>query len=474
MTQTLISIDRSMIAGALLALCAFCHPPVTAAELPHSSPVVEGCTFTSEEREAIARWLDRHAVEIAISSHAKENGKDAGVGSIARALDRGSIIGLGEATHGSQEEQVVRYKLVRALIAAGKVSVLAIEANRLPVEALDRYIRGEPGDLARIMSDPALFAVLRTEEFVRMLQWLRQWNSQSGEPPVTIVGVDIQDPSNELREAFALVGGEPNNEKVARFREVAAPLLADERAKLADWLSASTYAQHKEQLRNARALRDFLATDMPMQPRALMLVENALAGLEAFEYYPADARSMAIPPDFVGRRDRAIARNVRAAAGHGRLIFLAHDTHVIAAPASYRNITAPSVGGYLRETLGMQYLAVNFAWGDGAVKAIDLSGSNIRSTPGPGAPIRVEVRLPAAEDGDLAFLLNGTEADSFWFKPDWLPTVPWGAKLRNCPMGRRWVGAAIDPAMWYKTKGFHALGEGTDVLILIKRLSPSL
>ncbi|QDH33667.1 erythromycin esterase family protein [Porphyrobacter sp. YT40] len=471
MTRLLPLGGRPAVSGALLALCVIAHPPTAARGAPQAPPLLQECTFSVEERAAIARWLDGHAVGIAIPRHAPDDGQDAGATRMAEALERGSIIGLGEATHGSQEEQVVRFGLVRALVSAGKVSVIAIEANRLPSEALNRYIGGEPGDLARIMADPALFDVLRTDEFTRLLQWLRRWNSKSGHPRITLVGVDVQDPANELRTALAMVADGPDHDKVARLRQIAGPLLADEAAKLADWLSAATYAQHQEQLRNARALRDFIRAEMPRQRRALMLVENAVAGLEAFEYYPVDARSMAIPPDFVGRRDRAIARNVQAAAEQGRLVFLAHDTHVVAAPASYRHITAPSVGSDLRQKLGTQYVTVNFAWGTGAVKAIDLSALN---SPGGKMPNRTEVRLPAAEEGDLAFLLKGSSAQSFWFRPDWLPAVSWGSKLRDCPMGRRWVGAAIDPAAWDTTKGLHALSKGTDLLVWIRDISPSL
>jgi erythromycin esterase len=465
---------RIVDAGALLALSASFAPAALAAPWSQAAPVAQSCVFTPEERAAIARWLDTNAVAISTSHEAEAGGGGSGVGvaGIARAIDRASIVGLGEATHGSQEEQVVRFELVRALVAAGKVSTIALEANRLPLEALNQYIQGGLGDPVRAMSSPAFFATLRTDEFVGLLQWLRQWNSEHPERAVTIVGVDIQDPANELRAALALVENGLQGGRVAQFRKAADPLLAERGAKLADWLSASSYDQHQAQIRNARALRDFIATDMPAQRRALMLVQNALAGLEAFEYYPADARSMPIPPDFIGRRDRAIARNVQAASDDGRLIFLAHDTHVIAAPASYRSVTAPSVGGYLRDVLGAKYVSVNFAWDEGAVSAIDLSASNSLSLPGATTPSRSAVSLPSAEHGDLAFLLKEAKADSFWFKPEWLPPVPWGSKLRTCPLGRRWVGAAIDPGTWRNTQGLHALGSGTDVLIWIGSLSP--
>tara|TARA_R100000049_G_C1955416_1_gene108997 strand:- start:6544 stop:8025 length:1482 start_codon:yes stop_codon:yes gene_type:complete len=476
-TQARSALDRLVAAGAL-ALFVFCPPTAFAAPSPQAAPVAQSCTFTREERAAIARWLDTHAVAIAAyhgvgsGARADEDGREAGIVGLAEAIDRASIVGLGEATHGSQEEQIVRFELVRALVAAGKVSTIAIEANRLPIEALNQYIHGGPGDLAVAMSAPALFATLQTDEFVGLLHWLRRWNDRHPERAVTIVGVDIQDPANELRAALALVENGPQSERVAQFRKAAAPLLAHGRERLADWLSASTYEQHQAQIRNARALRDLIATAMPTRHRALMLVENVVTGLEAFEYYPADARSMPIPEDFIGRRDRAIARNVQTARGDGRLIFLAHDTHVIAAPASYQSVTAPSVGGYLREALGAKYMSVNFAWGEGAVSAIDLSGPRSPSLSGAGKLSRSVLRLPSAEHDDLPFLLNAAEADSFWFKPEWLPTAQWGAKLRTCPLGRRWVGAAIDPGAWRNTQGLHALSRGTDVLVWIRELSP--
>ena len=475
MTQPVGPLYRVVAAGALLALSASFAPAAFAAPSSQAAPVAQSCVFTPEERAAIARWLDANAVAISASHKAEsgEGGSGAGVAGIARAIDGASIVGLGEATHGSQEEQVVRFELVRALVAAGKVSTIALEANRLPVEALNQYIQGGLGDPVHAMSSPAFFATLRTDEFVGLLQWLRQWNSEHPERAVAIVGVDIQDPANELRAAFALVENGPQGGPVAKFRTAADPLLAERGARLADWLSASSYVQHQAQIRNARALRDFIATAMPTQHRALMLVQNALAGLEAFEYYPADARSMPIPPDFIGRRDRAIARNVEAASGDGRLIFLAHDTHVIAAPASYRSVTAPSVGGYLREALGPKYVSVNFAWDEGAVSAIDLSGPGSSSLIEVAAPSRSALSLPSAEHGDLGFLLDAAQADSFWFKPEWLPTARWGGKLRTCPLGRRWVGAAVDPRVWRNTQGRHALGSGTDVLVWIRTLSPA-
>ena len=66
------------------------------------------------------------------------SGADASSGELAPIADRLSaarVIGLGEATHGSHEDQLLKAGLIKELVRRHGVTVVALEANRDAVPA---------------------------------------------------------------------------------------------------------------------------------------------------------------------------------------------------------------------------------------------------------------------------------------------------------------------------------------------------
>ncbi|MBI1302695.1 MAG: hypothetical protein GC172_02760 [Phycisphaera sp.] len=81
------------------------------------------------------------------------------------ALDGARIVGLGEATHGTHEDALLKTQLILALIDAGAVDTLYLEANRAGAAQLDAFIRSQEGDVAAAVRGSAIFRVLKTEAF---------------------------------------------------------------------------------------------------------------------------------------------------------------------------------------------------------------------------------------------------------------------------------------------------------------------
>jgi erythromycin esterase-like protein len=87
-----------------------------------------------------------------------------------------TIIGLGEATHGTAEFVQARGELTLALIRSASVRLLLFEVDAISASALDDYVNGADVDLAKAL--PALgFWITDTYEFRRFLELVRQYNA---------------------------------------------------------------------------------------------------------------------------------------------------------------------------------------------------------------------------------------------------------------------------------------------------------
>ncbi len=122
---------------------------------------------------------------------------------LADSLSDATLVGLGEATHGTHEFVTLRDGLVRSLVADHGFRLLALEVGFAESLALDRYVREGDGDPEAALCDLGLW-VWATEELRALLEWLRSFNE--GRPAgdrVRVLGFDapsVSAPAAGLRE----------------------------------------------------------------------------------------------------------------------------------------------------------------------------------------------------------------------------------------------------------------------------------
>lgn len=103
-----------------------------------------------------------------------------------------TIVGLGEATHGSHELFKVRCQLTKSLIMSMNFKVIAIEAGFQECANLNEYISTGAGDVEKLIKDLHQWFWQR-EEMLKFIEWLRHYNEGKKEhEKVEIFGFDMQ------------------------------------------------------------------------------------------------------------------------------------------------------------------------------------------------------------------------------------------------------------------------------------------
>lgn len=104
------------------------------------------------------------------------------------------IIGLGEATHGTHEFFVYKHRLVKLLTTKADFKIFVIEADFAGSQTMNNYILHGEGDPLNALYNMGV-GVWMTNEFVAMVEWMRQYNStQKPENKIRFYGSDMQNP----------------------------------------------------------------------------------------------------------------------------------------------------------------------------------------------------------------------------------------------------------------------------------------
>lgn len=444
-------------------------------ELPDLTPA------TAEEEAAAVDWIRASGVGFDPSAY-----DAATLAPLAQRLGGARVIGIGEATHGSHQDQAFKAALIRQLVASNQIEVLILEANREPALAFDRYVREGIGDPAAVMQTPAFFRIWKNDEFAGLLLWLRHWN-RTAERKVRIVGVDVQDGGRDAAAALALAERH-DPAAAARVRADLAPLIAamdKPRTRFVDWLIDAERAETERAATGAAALDAWFeaapaaARADPGFAEARWAARTAHQAFMAFEFERADADKSKADAAYFARRDRYMGENALAMLEPGeRGALWAHDMHVLEdLPDIAKAVGFVTVGTVLREKLGEDYATVGFTWSQGAFRATlvpegaDFTRASQRQTLEP-------FNLPNNRPGELGHVFDRTGHMAMWIDLARRPAEGPVARWTGRPYWRGWSGWVANPENWQVTS-FESgdvplpVSMGHDVIVWFKTISPS-
>lgn len=442
-----------------------------AAALPFGAAAAD---IPKADEKAAIRWLK-------VSAHSFSSA-DASANELLPLADRlvtAQVIGVGEATHGSHEDQAFKASLIKTLVQQGQLRYLVLEANRQIGSDLDDYVAGRGGDLPTLLRSPSFFRIWRDEEFAGLILWLRAWNVQS-DRPVRIIGIDCQDAGVDAQSALRFVAA--HDAPLARSFDGAfgSLLAAGDPPRFPVWSTSAAAREYGSAMQASRRLLDLFETHRdtwaadPGYGEAAYAAKTAWQAFSAFELEGArgdpDKNGMA----YFGRRDRYMAANMQERLEGRRGVFWAHDEHVIADlpatdkwPADYT-----WVGREMRQALGDKYQTVTFAWSRGEFRAQSSSGDH-------GGDVThrkplVPQHFPSDRQGDLGGLLIRIGPERFWVDLRELPHEPWVPSFASTPWFRGWAGWEVDPSEWDIGGDARAsLRPATDILVWFKQITPS-
>jgi len=302
----------------------------------------------------VRRWIKAKAVPL-LSVYPGRGFED--LEALKNLIGDASVVGLGEATHGTSEFFRLKHRLIEFLAERMGFSVVCVEASLVSASAINDYVLTGQGDpsilLGRLGSN-----VHNTEEFLSLIKWLRIYNRNPlHRTKIKFYGFDMNNPLPAYAEAKDwLERNDPDGarfldfsqrslespERTAKLKSVCEQLIARLDARKAEKPGDDDSAERERQRQNLRLLIQW-------------------------------GQKLADPFGGVSPRDKAMAENVRWICGRepgAKLIVWAHNSHVGLREGSLN--PGNPMGWHLRKVLGSGYVAVGFTFREGGFSALDF------------------------------------------------------------------------------------------------------
>jgi erythromycin esterase len=324
---------------------------------------------------------------------------------LATAVADTSVVGLGEATHGTREFDVLRRRLVQRLVTEQGLRAVAVEDNLASLQAADDYVRRGEGSLDEAMASFLHGFPFATREMRALLEWLRQFNS--GRPPddrVGVYGFDIQASAPLATTVRSYI-----DQVDAEF----AATVADQLSPIANGPTYN-FRLDTSTIETGRQTVTDLRERLEAERAAYVAASSELAWERAYRSLrglDSSLRMAATPSDDtvqrVERRDRAMADNVARlveTAPGDAVAAWAHNSHVRRTAATWLPTSdrPKTMGGFLADRYGSGYYALGATFGTGTVTARGTDGT----------VSQFEVSEPAT--GSLAEILVAVDPPQFF------------------------------------------------------------
>jgi erythromycin esterase len=325
-------------------------------------------------------WIKAHAVPIG-AAESEPGTREART--IADIVGGAQLIGLGEPSHGHAEPLAYRNRLIRHLVAHGRLSAIALESGIADTRPASDYVLGGPGD-ARSAVAPMSWRFGTLADNVALVAWLRRWNDAHPRAKVRLYGIDVSGGDDQAGFGKARVVLDRIDAYLARAAlPDSGPLRADI-ARIAPSFSPAGYAAANAADR-AAILRmpdrigahlaghkaAFLrATSPDAYDWATRFTVDAVNVARIFPVWPADSSkiSPALLQATAMRESGMVQHTLWALSrekSRGRVLLFQSNSHVAA--TDLQPLNRPATGGMkptgaqLRDKLGSRYRVILFA-----------------------------------------------------------------------------------------------------------------
>ncbi len=141
--------------------------------------------FSASGQESL-RWINENAYELNSDSDSTDD-----LSFLLSELKGKSIVGLGEASHGTREFYVQKARIIEYLISKNNFKLLAFESPQSVMTPINLYLQSGEGNLKELMKNMALYS---TEEIYHLFQRIRGYNKDKAvEDKVVLIGLDSED-----------------------------------------------------------------------------------------------------------------------------------------------------------------------------------------------------------------------------------------------------------------------------------------
>jgi len=272
------------------------------------------------------------------------------------------IVGLGEASHGTSEYQLLKGDVFKALVSNNGCRVFAIEGDFGDCAKVNDYINGREGTAQKVVAEIG-FKIYQTQEMADLVDWMRTYNETAPDgQDLKFYGFDAQMYDN-------------NKELLFEYLEAYVPSLSqDYFSKFAALTDADMYTLDNSALSQAEddiiMLMDEMENQKPFEMDAKAQLEYDVA-IGYAQSILDNTRLRAETSTYNELRDNIMAKKVEWIEQHedGLIFINGHNGH----------IGKQSVSGYtcMGELLDQKYSEAYFPIGTDALNTVfNARGNN--------------------------------------------------------------------------------------------------
>jgi erythromycin esterase len=145
-------------------------------------------SVAQDTTEIVTAWLKQNSIPI---KYIEAGNGFSDLQALKKILQGAQVVGLGEATHGTQEFVKMKHRLIEFLVTQMGFTALALESSYSNCQPINDYILTGKGDLATVLTGQG-YTAWDTEEFSSLLDWLRSYNQKvPDERKVRFYGLDV-------------------------------------------------------------------------------------------------------------------------------------------------------------------------------------------------------------------------------------------------------------------------------------------
>ncbi|WP_409176385.1 erythromycin esterase family protein [Brevibacillus fortis] len=393
---------------------SICGLLLTGAHSTYAAPLTE---MDSEQQGRKAKnlspkeWLELKSFHL----NSAEPGTDLeDIEPLREMIGSASIVGLGEASHGSREIFTMKHRFVEFLVMEMGFTTLVLEENWGNALQLDHYVltgEGSPSEY--------LIPLFQTQEIVDMLEWMREYNADpENEEKLRVVGMDVQNVSENVYDEI--------RQYIKKYKPDLLPRVDKKMKELAEAtkdleaytaLPEAIQEKHHEQAKEITKILEQNKKRLNGQSKEFAKIKQHAKVIEQFTgmYFNFSEN----PSEVFLRHDIAMFENAKWAHEQlGKTIVWGHNGHI----AKYNmlpDVYPKLAGQHLLDHYGKKYVTIGTSFGKGEFNAYNLEHKIVPVTIESNDPKTFNHTLDkVSKDQYFVDLRNATGLTKKWLKEE--------------------------------------------------------
>ncbi|TPD66095.1 erythromycin esterase family protein [Flavobacterium microcysteis] len=142
-------------------------------------------SFLAHSQNKTLQWINENSIPLV------ENSQSKNFSFLDSELNEKTILGLGEASHGTHEFYIQKAHIIKYLITNSNYRLLGFELTQTNISPINDYLQNGNGDLKTLMKSLMLY---NAQEIFDLFQWIKEYNQgQTAAKKVVLFGFDSED-----------------------------------------------------------------------------------------------------------------------------------------------------------------------------------------------------------------------------------------------------------------------------------------